>query len=287
MVFHGHTSNLIEEFIRAQTNSRDLDERTEKAYRQDLELFFRWLEAYGKDGDGGFVSESALPGQCWVERMEDYLNYLSKDRGLRSSTLWRRQQVFGYYLSYLKAQHVIEGFRPLKIPGQEEEVSADTQMTRQEVDAFFQAIDKEYGELESDFRRRVCLRDQVMMKLLFYHGVEISELLRMEATDYDRKNHILTIRRKKERNREVSLFSLALQEQMERWLDEHGYFEHGKGYDGRMFLSKLGKPLSMKMVTNIFDKYRVLAGIEKECTPKDLKGSFGRYAQEIAMELGI
>lgn len=73
---------------------------------------------------------------------------------------------------------------------------------------------------------------------------------------------------------------------MERWLDEHGYFERGKGYDERMFLSKLGKPLSMKMVTNIFDKYRGLAGIEKECTPKDLKGSFGGYAEEVVRERG-
>ena len=53
-----------------------------------------------------------------------------------------------------------------------------------------------------------------------------------------------------------------------------------------MFLSKLGKPLSMKMVTNIFDKYRVLAGIEKECTPKDLKNSLRRYGEGMVRERG-
>ena len=77
-----------------------------------------------------------------------------------------------------------------------------------------------------------------------------------------------------------------LQKQMGQWLDEHGYFEHGGIYDSRMFLSKLGKPLSMKMVTNIFDKYRVLAGIEKECTPKDLKNSLRRYGEEMVRERG-
>ena len=68
------------------------------------------------------------------------------------------------------------------------------------------------------------------------------------------------------------------------WLDDHEYFEWGTGYDEWMFLSKLGKPLSMKMVTNIFDKYRRLAGIEKEVTPKDLKSSMKRYAEELMME---
>ena len=69
-------------------------------------------------------------------------------------------------------------------------------------------------------------------------------------------------------------------------MSEHVYFEHGGMYHNRMFLSKLGKPLSMKMVINIFDKYRRLAGIEKECTPKDLKNSLGRYAEDMVREQG-
>ena len=51
-----------------------------------------------------------------------------------------------------------------------------------------------------------------------------------------------------------------------------------------LFLSKYGKPLSMKMVINLFEKYRVMARIEKECTPKDLKNGFGRYAEEVVRE---
>lgn len=286
MTIQENAQRLIEEFISAQMNSRDLDERTEKAYRQDLELFFRWLETDREVGGNNSIPGANPPRYDWEEKMEAYLNYLSKDKGLRFSTLWRRQQVFGYYLSYMKAQHMIEGYRPLRVPGQEEteEISADTQMTKQEIDAFFRVMDKEYEGLDSDFRRRVCLRDQVMMKLLFYHGVEISELLRMEVADYDRKAAVLTIRRKKGRDRTVSMFSPVLQDEMERWLDEHECFERGQGYDERMFLSKLGRPLSMKMVTNIFEKYRVLAGIEKECTPKDLKSSMKRYTADLMVE---
>ena len=218
--------------------------------------------------------------------MEEYLNYLSREKERRFSTVCRKHLVFGYYLSYLKAEGVIKGNRELVLPKQLKKASVDTFLTKGEVDAFFQAIDREYTELDSDFRRRVCLRDQVMMKLLFYHRIEISELLRMEVLDYNRKTAVLAIRRKKEKGCSVYLYSRDLQKQMGQWLDEHGYFEHGGIYDSRMFLSKLGKPLSMKMVTNIFDKYRVLAGIEKECTPKDLKNSLGRYGEEMVRERG-
>ncbi len=81
------------------------------------------------------------------------------------------------------------------------------------------------------------------------------------------------------------MFSEILCEQIDTWLREHDYFEHNNEYCDYMFLSKMGKPLSMKMIINIFNKYRIMAGIEKEATPKDLKNSIERYAKELMMEL--
>ncbi len=275
--------NRIEDFIANQVVSRGLDERTARAYRMDLEKFYGWME----DGTETKSEISEIGVQPDLEdRMENYLDYLADEKGLRYSTLYRKQRVLGYYLAYLVSQGILERSRPLRPVSHPREASVDTLLTKGEVEAFFRAIDHEYEELDSDFRRRVCLRDQVMMKLLFYHGLEISELLRLEVPDYNGKTATLTIRRKREKDRTEYIFSRALQRQMEEWLSEHVYFEHGGLYHNRMFLSKLGKPLSMKMVINIFDKYRELAGIEKVCKPKDLKNSLGRYAEEVVREQG-
>ena len=277
----GKCPDTVEQFINAQVISRGLDERTAIAYRMDLEKFCLWP---------GAVS-SSVPGEdAWEdqmeERMETYLEYLSRERGLRYSTISRKQKVFSYYLSYLVSRGILKGYRPLKPVEHTREAPVDTLLTKWEVEAFFRAIDREYEDLDSDFRRRICLRDQVMMKLLFYHGLDISELLQLELSDYNRKTATLVIHRKRQEDYSVYLFSRMLQQQMEQWLSEHVYFEHGGMYHNRMFLSKLGKPLSMKMVINIFDKYRELAGIEKVCKPKDLKNSLGRYAEEVVRELG-
>lgn len=291
-----NSQNLIEEFITSQVTERGLDERTAKAYRLDLEHLYTWLEqdpaiAAAKEGwadadTGTDTGAGAADSKdfCWEDKMETYLDYLSREKGLRFSTVSRKYRVFGYYLSYLVTQGLLPGCRPLKLVCQTKEEPADNLLSKQEVDAFFQALDREYAGLDSDFRRRVCLRDRVMMELLFYHGIEISELLRMEVSDYNRKTAILIIRRKREKDCAIYLFSSSLREQMEQWLSEHEYFEHGGEYHSRMFLSKLGRPLSMKMVINIFEKYRVRAGIEKECTPKDLKNSMKRYAKELLVE---
>lgn len=71
---------------------------------------------------------------------------------------------------------------------------------------------------------------------------------------------------------------------MERWIGEHDYFERDNEFRNVLFLSKIGKPLSMKMVILVFDKYKGIAGIEKESTPKDLKRSMKRYAKEMMVE---
>lgn len=222
----------------------------------------------------------------FAEWMEVYLKYLAEEKKLRFSTVSRKQRVFRYYLSYLADQGVVKEYKPLKSVKRPKEGLGSEYLTKKEIDLFFQAIQQEYKELDSDFRKRVCLRDQVMMELLFYHRIEISELLRLEVSDYNPRTAVLTVPRKREKERMVYLFSKALQGQMARWLEEHEYFEHDGAYRNRMFLSKLGKPLSMKMVVNIFDKYRVRAGIEKMCTPKDLKNSLGRYAEEVVREMG-
>ncbi len=283
MISDKKCSDMVDEFINTQVIDRGLDERTAMAYRKDLEKFYLWPEASGMSGES---EDSGDSESAWEERMEAYLEYLSRERGLRYSTIARKRKVFGYYLTYLVSRGILEDHRPLKRMDHPKIISADTLLTKKEAEAFFRAIDQEYEDLDSDFRRRVCLRDQVMMKLLFYHGLEVSELLLLELPDYDRKTATLTIRRKRQEDCHIHVFSRTLQQQMDQWLSEHVYFEHGGAYHNRMFLSKLGKPLSMKMVINIFDKYRVMAGIEKACKPKDLKNSLGRYAEELVWEQG-
>ena len=381
------SDSRIEDFIKDQSARNRLDERTVKAYQLDLGLFYDWMR---ENGIASFDSEVA----------ERYLDYLSREKKLRFSTVTRKYRVLSYFLEYLSKEGHLSGYRPLTTPaptpqaaeraekagrrgdggmagmpgpdgrigvpgpegivgapeaegiigvsgafgtasvpvspvlegaaGMSAVMGAETPVVRKkghflskaEVDRFFVALDREYEELDSDFRKRVCLRDRVMMELLFYHGLEVSEILRLELADYGGKTGMLWVRRKrqtegdrvsdedrdgadpreairdrdieradggnrgrrKDKERSVRIFSRELRERLELWIREHGYFERVEGYRDVMFLSKLGKPLSMKMVISIFDKYRIMAGIGRECTPKDLKRSMERYARELMME---
>lgn len=298
--------NQINSFISRRVTGHSLDRRTEKAYRLDLEHFYIWLEQ--KKGDI-FSSDREQRDnlKVWMER---YLGYLKVEKGLCASTICRKGRVLNYFLSYLAEEGKISGGGSLKLIQEQEageseptveklpeEGSRDCReraqeqkpphetLSRKEADAFFDAMSREYEQLNSEFRRRVCLRDRIMMELLFYHKIEISELLRIEAPDYDQRTGMLIIRRKRGRHYTIRLFSQDLQRKLGIWLDEREHFRKEGEYWDRMFLSKLGKPLSMEMMIQIFDKYRKLAGIEKEFTPKDLKeSSMKQYAKELVME---
>lgn len=272
-LLYEESCDTIQGFVTSQVLKRGLDERTEKAYRLDLEHLHAWI----RNRDRGHVDETAV---------EEYLDYLMKEKKLKYSTVTRKYRVFRYYLEYLEGQGHLPGYRPISCPKavNREDDKGDNELSRAEVDSFFMALNREYENLDNEFRRRVCLRDSVMMELLFYHGIEISELLRLEVSDYNIKSGVLTIRGKRDKERAEYLFSRELRRKMEQWIGEHGYFEKNNEFHNVLFLSKIGKPLSMKMVILVFDKYRVMAGIEKESTPKDLKCSMKRYAREMVVE---
>lgn len=265
----------IESFVASQVLKRGLDERTARAYALDLRQVYRWL------------GQQQIP-VLEEGAAEDYLRYLTDEKKRKPSTVIRTYRVLQYYLEYLFRQGDLAQHRAITPPETETPQARcereEHMLSKAETDAFFAAMDREYESLDCGFRRRVCLRDRVMMELLFFHGIEISGLLRLTVPDFDSRTGLLTIRGKRGKKHQEYLFSRALKEKMGRWIEEHGYFEKGNEYDEVLFLSKAGKPLSMKMIILVFEKYRVMAGIEKEYTPKDLKASRKRYARELMVE---
>ena len=295
--------NLIDGFIDSYVVANGLDKRTEKAYRMDVEHFYAWKDSgsgsmdcrEGNKNPAGItpVAPGDVPAEnCWEDWIEAYLDYLSTEKQLSFSTVYRKHRVLGYYLSYLVRQGVVLESRPLKpVEGlgqkKRENQPGQNLLSRKEADAFFLAMNREYEALDSEFRRRVCLRDMVMMELLFYHKIQISELLQIEISDYDRETGLLVVHRKRGEKGYIHVYSQELLRKMDLWLDERKAFQHkGEGeHCNKMFLSKYGKALSMEMFIQIFDKYRKLAGIEKKFTPKDLKeNSMRQYAKELMIE---
>ena len=94
-LLYEESCDTIQGFVTSQVLKRGLDERTEKAYRLDLEHLHAWI----RNRDQGHVDETAV---------EEYLDYLMKEKKLKYSTVTRKYRVFRYYLEYLDGQHAVE-----------------------------------------------------------------------------------------------------------------------------------------------------------------------------------
>ena len=120
----------VNEFINSYVIGNGLDRRTEKAYRMDLEHFYVWADSKARADVGGgkaqqektacragtacqeeIVCQAKATCEEW---MEAYLDYLSMEKNLSFSTVYRKKRVLGYYLSYLVRQGVLDSCRPLK-----------------------------------------------------------------------------------------------------------------------------------------------------------------------------
>lgn len=66
-------SDFIDSFITSQVTGRGLDERTEKAYRLDLEHFYRWLRGKKDDSPGDMAEWEEKSTSIWriYPRRED------------------------------------------------------------------------------------------------------------------------------------------------------------------------------------------------------------------------
>lgn len=71
-----NAQNLIEGFIHTQVINRGLDERTMKAYRQDLELLFGWLEP--EEVRENTEKRAEVPASDLEKHIQAYLDYLIK-----------------------------------------------------------------------------------------------------------------------------------------------------------------------------------------------------------------
>ncbi len=89
----------VRDFVAEEVLGKGLDERTARAYRTDLEHLYLWLGKYGK-------------GQLERGAVEDYLNYLVNEEGLKYSTVTRKYRVFCYYMEYLERKGIMPGCSP-------------------------------------------------------------------------------------------------------------------------------------------------------------------------------
>jgi integrase/recombinase XerC len=132
---------------------------------------------------------------------------------------------------------------------------------------------------ESDVSRLMVRRDRAILELLYASGLRVSELTGLNLVDMDRKERMLRVRGKGNKERIVPYGGKA-EKSLEAYQgvrDEILRKAGGRGDRQAVFLNHLGTRLTSRSVARIVKKYARLANVNWDLHPHSLRHAFATH----------
>ena len=242
---------------------KELDDKTIKAYRADLEQFMVLIGESVNNPD--------------KEKLNSYLLYLH--RMYKQKTVKRKIASVKALFHYLEEEEIIETnpFHKVKTKFKEETVLPKI-IPRDVIEQLLAHLYKEKSINEySEWHKKIILRDIAVIETLFSTGLRISELCHLQSKYFNLKDGVLCIQGKggKERylqigNNEVLSILNVYKEYFEDDIKQHGYF----------FVNRYGKPWSEQSARSMIHKYANEIHADINITPHMFRHSFATYLME-------
>ena len=246
-------------FVRYLADEKGLSERTQAAYRKDVEEFFEYLRRQN-------LSEADVDrfvARHWLAHLMAKNSQRTMARKLSSLRVFygflkREGQVGDNPFDYLSGPRI-----PKRLPRHLK-------------------VDEVVKLLESiETNTREGIRDRAIFEILYSSGMRIGELLSLEVSDVASCPGVLKIRGKGNKERLVFLSDIA-REWLARYLDVRDEF--GPKTE-RVFLNKKGRALSDSSVRKILAGYAKRAGIGRRVSPHVFRHSFATHLLENGMDI--
>lgn len=189
------------------------------------------------------------------------------DRGYSVSTLCLKIRAVRRLFEYLEAMNRIlvnpaETFKEPKKETRLPRVVLTAKETRRILDA-------------PDLSFEIGIRDRAMMEVFYSTGIRLGELLRLTIFDCDLQGGLLRVNNGKgAKDRVVPLGRYAVKFLQTYLAKVRPRYTSGKRSERRLFVGRLGAPLSQQAVQKMVRNYARAAGIRKKVTPHTFRHTF-------------
>lgn len=254
-----------DEFIIYLEVEKNLSIHTQRAYKSDLEQFFKFWEKIIPSTKIEVLIRHA------IERFLVSLYYKKIDK----SSIARKISCFQSFAKYCKTQgitlslHLTRPRLDKKLP---EYLS---------IDEIIHILDEvPHDELST----KKPYRDKAVFELLYATGMRCSELVRIRFGDIDFDQKIIRILGKGNKERLV-LFGSKAKEKMNNYLhhERPGPTDH----EEFIFLNNRNKPMTTRCVQRICEMFRSCLNIKRKITPHKLRHSFATHLLNQGTDLRI
>lgn len=258
-------SSYIQRYLDYCRLQKDLDAKTVKAYRIDLEQFDCYL------GEQGLVISK--------ESVLDYISFLNanyKERSVKRKVA--SIKVFCGYLSEEKmlGENPFLGMR-LKLPHSR---NLPRVIPLRVIEAMLLEAHRQIKSATTEARRRSALRETAVMELLFATGMRVSELCGLRCQDVDLEDGLVRIRGKGRKERMIQIEN----DEVRYSLVEYRKVEVASDMPS-FFLNRCHRPLSDQSVRMILDKYAQQVSAQQHITPHMFRHSFATLLLDADVDL--
>ncbi|MGY3777614.1 site-specific tyrosine recombinase XerD [Isobaculum melis] len=259
------------------------------------------------------------------DEIQDYLHFLSIERGLSKNTIESYQRDLLHYLAFLEENQIdhwdkVDRYLVLNFLQQLKEEGKSTGTITRHISSLrklhqylcqerkaatdpMQFIDtpkkeqtlpkvlsmKEVETLieSSNTGDDLGLRDRAMIEVMYATGLRVSEVINLKMTDLHLELGLLQTLGKGDKERIVPLGDTAI-----HWIEKYlnlsrTHLEKSGKPSPYLFLNHHGRGLTRQGVWKLIKKMVKEAGIEKEVTPHTLRHSFATHLLENGADLRI
>lgn len=253
----------IQEYLYFCTNQRRLDEKTIRAYTNDL-LQFK-----------AFCQEGSL--MVPRKTLESYV--IGLHQRYKQKTVKRKIASLKAFYNYLEMEEKIEAnpLRRIRMDFREEKVLPRTipavQVERLLIFMYSLQNDKDLAP----WQRKNVERDLAVVELLFATGLRISELCHLRPDRVDLEQGILCIRGKGSKERYIQIANTAVLHQMKKY---RAHWSKEIQTEKFFYLNRYGKRYSEQSARKMIKKYARQAGICLNITPHMFRHTFATLLLE-------
>ena len=258
------------------------------------------------------------------ELIEEFLGYLSVERGLSKNTLVSYRQDLAKFFEYLKSRRIASIERVTRqmissfmMTEKDRGLSANS-VSRELacLRSFFKFLVREHkvkedvtsviespklwkklpstlnlDEVEAllmapDVRGLMGMRDRASLELMYATGMRVSELINLKMDDLNMDVGFVKCLGKGSKERIVP-FGRKAKESIARYLDKGRKSFLKEKVSNFLFLTRLGKPMSRQTFWKTIKKYAKEARIKKDIMPHSLRHSFATHILERGADLRI
>lgn len=238
------------------------------------------VEAYLSDVDKllAFLSPQKIPvEQVDYDILRDFVAAMTES-GISNATLVRIVSSTKSFYRYLLFEGVIKEDPSVLLESPKLGRHLPDVLTVDEIDRIVEAVDMNKSEGQ---------RNRAIIETLYGCGMRVSELINVKLSDLHKRQGIVRVIGKGDKERLVPISRTALKEIGAYERKERAKLKIKPGYEDFVFLNRRGAQLTRVMIFTIIKNAVALSGVEKRVSPHTFRHSFATHLLENGANLRV